>query len=319
MKWLKNKKIVGVMVVALIGVTVLFTGGKVAYADGIKLDCSDHSFLGIPAWYNGTCGTEYSNIGDFIKIVLPNIIRILFGALGLVSFAFIIISGFQMMIAQGDRGRVAAAQSTLIKAIAGLIIGIAANAIVKFIGDAVNLDTGSISLGDFLPVKNAAALDTSFLDKLPNNPDDGSVIKNLLPLAYSVAGMIAVGMVAYSGIKYMLSGGNPGKTAEATQSLIWSLAGLAVVILASAIISFVVTNITGTDINQLAANAIKQIFFFGGIVAVIMIVFSGLRYVTSTGDPGRARAAMSTLVYAIVGLVVCLLAYVIIGFVTSLL
>lgn len=169
-------------------------------------------------------------------------------------------------------------------------------------------------------IHTALATDTSFLDPLPDvGGADGSNLTNLLTLAYTVAGILVVGMIAYSGIKYMLSNGNPGKVAEATQSLIWSIAGLAVILLASVIISFVVTNITGNDITALAGNAMKQVFFFAGIIAVIMIVFAGLRYITSSGDSGRSRAATQTLIYAIVGLVVCILASVIVSFVMSLL
>ena len=164
-------------------------------------------------------------------------------------------------------------------------------------------------------IHTALATDTSFLDPLPDvGGADGSNLTNLLTLAYTVAGILVVGMIAFSGIKYMLSNGNPGKVAEATQSLIWSIAGLAVILLASVIISFVVTNITA-----LAGNAMKQVFFFAGIIAVIMIVFAGLRYITSSGDSGRSRAATQTLIYAIVGLVVCILASVIVSFVMSLL
>lgn len=109
-------------------------------ADGIHMDCTNgKTFLGIPTWYDGMCGQDLE-INDFITNLLANALRIVFGALGLVSFVFIIVSGFQMMLAQGNSQKTAAAQSTLIKAIGGLIIGLAANAIVTFIGKAIGLN-----------------------------------------------------------------------------------------------------------------------------------------------------------------------------------
>ncbi len=127
-------------IIALTAMSALLLAPNVAKADGIYMDCTNgKTFLGIPTWYDGMCNQDLE-IGDFITNLLTNVLRILFGALGLVSFVFIIVSGFQMMLAQGNSQRTAAAQSTLIKAIGGLIIGLAANAIVTFVGKAVGLD-----------------------------------------------------------------------------------------------------------------------------------------------------------------------------------
>jgi len=49
--------------------------------------------------------------------------------------------------------------------------------------------------------------------------------------------------------------------------------------------------------------------FIIGILCVVMIIWAGIRYTTSTGDKGRVTAAKDTLVYSIVGLIVAILAY----------
>lgn len=54
-----------------------------------------------------------------------------------------------------------------------------------------------------------------------------------------------------------------------------------------------------------------------GIVAVIMIIVSGFRYITSGGDSNNVAAAKNTLLYAVVGLVVAALAQVIVKFVLA--
>ncbi len=54
-----------------------------------------------------------------------------------------------------------------------------------------------------------------------------------------------------------------------------------------------------------------------GIVAVIMIIIAGLRYITSAGDANSISSAKNALIYAIVGLIVAALAQVIVRFVLS--
>ncbi|HSX41092.1 MAG TPA: hypothetical protein VLF21_00435 [Candidatus Saccharimonadales bacterium] len=59
------------------------------------------------------------------------------------------------------------------------------------------------------------------------------------------------------------------------------------------------------------------LIFLVGAISVIMLILGGLRYVTSTGDAGRVKQAKDTILYSIVGLVVAILAYAIVNFVTT--
>jgi len=52
-----------------------------------------------------------------------------------------------------------------------------------------------------------------------------------------------------------------------------------------------------------------------GVIAVIMIIIGGLKYVTSTGDPAKTNSARNTIIYALVGLVVAVVSRLIILFV----
>lgn len=54
-----------------------------------------------------------------------------------------------------------------------------------------------------------------------------------------------------------------------------------------------------------------------GIVAVIMIIIGGLRYVTSAGNQEGAKNARNTIVYAVIGLVIAAIAQVIVRFVLT--
>ncbi|HET7713812.1 MAG TPA: hypothetical protein VFK94_06230 [Patescibacteria group bacterium] len=68
---------------------------------------------------------------------------------------------------------------------------------------------------------------------------------------------------------------------------------------------------TGTDIKQLG-DVIRRIinFLFGiaGAVAIILIIWGGIRYIMASGDEKATAAAKSTITFAVVGLVIILLA-----------
>lgn len=64
-------------------------------------------------------------------------------------------------------------------------------------------------------------------------------------------------------------------------------------------------------------NVANYIAWFAGAIAVIMIIFAAFRFVKSSGDSAKVTAARETIIYALVGLVVIVLARVITGFVIS--
>ena len=63
------------------------------------------------------------------------------------------------------------------------------------------------------------------------------------------------------------------------------------------------------------ADAINLISLLVGIVAVIMIVVAGFRYVTSAGNEQAVEGAKKTLLFAIIGLFIVALAQAIVRFV----
>ena len=52
-----------------------------------------------------------------------------------------------------------------------------------------------------------------------------------------------------------------------------------------------------------------------GLVAVIVIILGGVQYMTSAGDSGKVKKAKDTILYGVIGLVVCILAAAIVNFV----
>ena len=52
-----------------------------------------------------------------------------------------------------------------------------------------------------------------------------------------------------------------------------------------------------------------------GILSVVMIIFSGFRYITSAGDAAKTKSAQTALTYSIVGLIVAVFAWAIVNIV----
>jgi len=69
-----------------------------------------------------------------------------------------------------------------------------------------------------------------------------------------------------------------------------------------------------TGIFQTITNVL---LFILGAISVIMIIIGGLRYVISGGNATAVTAAKNTILYAIVGVIVALLAYAIVNFVLT--
>lgn len=59
------------------------------------------------------------------------------------------------------------------------------------------------------------------------------------------------------------------------------------------------------------------LLFIIGAVAVIMLVIGGIRYTISNGDSNQVTAAKNTILYAIIGIVVAILAYAAVNFVIT--
>jgi len=67
--------------------------------------------------------------------------------------------------------------------------------------------------------------------------------------------------------------------------------------------------------NQLLINGLNLTYFLAGIVAVITIIIAGIMYTSSNGDAGRITKAKNLLMYAVIGLVIVLVAFGVTNFV----
>jgi cytochrome bd-type quinol oxidase subunit 2 len=77
------------------------------------------------------------------------------------------------------------------------------------------------------------------------------------------------------------------------------------------------TSTANTNINNIIKTIVNIFSLIVGIVAVIMIIVGGLKYITSGGESNNISSAKSTIIYAIIGLVVVALAQFIVQFVLN--
>ena len=71
------------------------------------------------------------------------------------------------------------------------------------------------------------------------------------------------------------------------------------------------------DAGTIIKTIVDILLFVIGAVSVIMIVIGGLRYVISGGDAKQVQAAKNTILYALVGVIIAILAYAVVNFVSN--
>jgi len=69
--------------------------------------------------------------------------------------------------------------------------------------------------------------------------------------------------------------------------------------------------------NGIFRQVTNIIIYIVGVIAVIMLVIGGIKYVISGGDSKKVTDAKNTILYAIIGLVIAFLSYAIVRFVIT--
>ena len=69
--------------------------------------------------------------------------------------------------------------------------------------------------------------------------------------------------------------------------------------------------------NGVFTQISNTILYVVGVISVIMLVWGGLRYILSGGDNKKVTDAKNTILYAIIGLIIAVLAFAIVNFVLN--
>jgi uncharacterized membrane protein YidH (DUF202 family) len=72
------------------------------------------------------------------------------------------------------------------------------------------------------------------------------------------------------------------------------------------------------EANQNTIGTVLHVVFgIFAAIAVLVVTIAGLQYVLSQGDPQKTAKAKNTILYAVIGLVVAMMGYVIVSFVVG--
>ncbi len=69
------------------------------------------------------------------------------------------------------------------------------------------------------------------------------------------------------------------------------------------------------DLMTLIYNLINWAIGIAALVCVVVLIASGYKYITAAGDENKVESATKTLTFAIIGLVVCFIAVILVRFV----
>ena len=74
----------------------------------------------------------------------------------------------------------------------------------------------------------------------------------------------------------------------------------------------------GVKVKSTVGSIVNWLLFAIGAIAVIMIVWGGIKFATSAGDSSKVTSAKNTILYSVIGLGVAVLAFFIVNFVIDL-
>ena len=77
------------------------------------------------------------------------------------------------------------------------------------------------------------------------------------------------------------------------------------------------TGIQNPGADNILIGVLSIVYYAAGVAAVIVIVIAGIMYATADGDSSKVQSAKNTILYALVGLVAVMMAFVITSFVAS--
>jgi hypothetical protein len=73
----------------------------------------------------------------------------------------------------------------------------------------------------------------------------------------------------------------------------------------------------GNTVGNVIGDVVNVISYIVGVAAVIMVIVSGFKYVTSGGDSNAVSSAKTALIYALIGIFIAVLAQILVHYVIN--
>ncbi|XLQ20036.1 MAG: hypothetical protein ACKUBY_05655 [Candidatus Moraniibacteriota bacterium] len=151
--------------------------------------------------------------------------------------------------------------------------------------------------------------------------DVNSLLAAVGTAVQGIVAALAVLMIVVGGIIYITSAGDQGRVELAKKAVTSALIGLALALAAPAFL-YEIYNVLGATqpsatsgsktLSQIIIATIKFLSGLVGSLSVLMLLVGGMMYMTSGGDSTKADTAKNIIKYAIIGLVVALIALIIV-------
>lgn len=77
------------------------------------------------------------------------------------------------------------------------------------------------------------------------------------------------------------------------------------------------TGLPDPKVEVTLAAVLKIVFMVAALLAVVFVTIGGLKYTLSNGDPQGTAKAKNTIISAVIGLILALFAFTVVGFVAG--
>jgi len=162
--------------------------------------------------------------------------------------------------------------------------------------------------------------------------DIRDIILNLLLTVLLFMGLAAVVVIVIAGIYMVVSVGDETAKEKAKKIITYAIIGLIIIAIAAGVVTIIIDatgggsifgpvpdlgNTGGSDIRVVILNILDTILSFMALAAVVVIVIAGILMVVSLGDETAKDRAKRIIFYAVIGLVIILIASAIVRIVES--
>lgn len=213
--------------------------------------------------------------------------------------------GVRWVLSGEDSGARDAAKKTLIGALVGIVIVMLAVPVLNYVMDNLPLEQVKCKcLPDLDPVKQIAL-----------------ILCNLICLFARVAPALSALAFIYGGVRYLVSAEDSSARSAAKKTVVASIVGLVIVLISVPVINLFLSNMLqnvacdcfdvadpAKQIAEILCSVICMLQAIAPPVAALVILYGGLKYLTSREDPGQRAAARQILLHAIIGLVIVMVA-----------
>ena len=77
-------------------------------------------------------------------------------------------------------------------------------------------------------------------------------------------------------------------------------------------------NISSNNLGSMVSNIITILFILAALIALFFLIWGGIKWILSGGDKGKVESARSTIIAALIGLVITFLAFFLLTFILGL-